>query len=74
MLFPAVGANATICVGVSLKDSPPKERLDFGLVSSPGWGYYGESGAKVNGKPQASSYYGPVYPILFYLSKASDCP
>jgi hypothetical protein len=60
VLAPAVGPNASIGVGLTIKEGPPKDREMVGWTS--GWGYHGDDGNRLCGKMKGLPY-GPMYLI-----------
>jgi SPRY domain len=62
ILSHAIGPNAAIGVGVTIKGVPPKERYMVGWNSS-GWGYHADDGKKFTGKG-IGELYGPMYLVF----------
>lgn len=60
IIQPALGIDPTMCIGLSLLGSPPKEKQMLGFKI--GWGYSSGDGKRYFGKGQVDC--GPVYLFL----------
>ena len=58
VLAPAIGPNASIAVGLTIKETPPRDSEMVGWTS--GWAYHGDDGKRLCGKMKGLPY-GPVY-------------
>jgi len=58
ILAPAIGPNASVAVGITLRESPPKDNEMVGWNS--GWAYHGDDGKRLCGKKKGVPY-GPIF-------------